>query len=185
MNFNFESQYIEDESEDFPFSVYEIHGVRKIKELSQQLQTLQNFRVATLQYRFRPKTSMYPEKKGEKYRIAKRNFKKTSSKFLKIIGENVSNESKLKRFLEKSILSKEKKYFSFLSSLKDVTEEFFTWLHRLAELEIHLHPKQLKSVVKLAMDAFIVSGILKCWASKFYEELRLNYLLVLLKTQSY
>ncbi len=180
MNFNLENPYIENESEEIPYSLYEIHGVIKIKELSQQLQTFQNYKAATVRYRFSPKNITVPLKKDKLYNKIKRKFKVSHSEFIKIFqkirGNTISFEDELKQLLERAIFMGDKRSLTLFSNLKDVIEELFTALHQFSEHEMYLRPQQLKMIVKLTQNACIVYEITKNWASKFYKELRLNYL---------
>jgi len=180
MTFNFDSPYIEDESEEIPSSLFEIHGVRKIEELSQQLQALQNFKTAIIRFRFYPKHILSSEKKDEEYEESNKNLEKTYSKFKDIL-KKIDRKSKsievvLKNLVNSVIITEDKRNKHLLSNLKDVTEQFFTVLHNLSETEIFLHPNRLKSIVKLTQEACIVNKIINSWSSKFYEELEQNYL---------
>ena len=178
MNFNFENLYMEYDADDIPYSMYKIHGVNKIRELSRQLRTFLNYKTATIQYRFRPKFIVYPDKIGIKYNQTKENLKHLASKFIKLLstisGNGVSYEVELKRLIIS--LSEDKLSKSLLTDLKDVTQKLFTTVHALSEQEIPLHPKFLKFITNLSQEACKVLKILNSWASGFYEELRINYL---------
>ena len=177
MNFNFENQYIEYDSDDIPYSLYEIHGVNKIRELSRQLRTFLNYKTAMIQYRFRPKTATYPDRVDEKYKETERSLKQLASKFIKLLanirGNGFSYEIELERLVFNLAYDKIRK--SLLTELKDVTQKLFTTIHALSEQEIHLHPKFLKFIANLTQEACTVFKILNNWASGFYEELRVNY----------
>jgi hypothetical protein len=178
MNFNFENHYIEYDSDDIPYSLYKIYGLNKIRELSRQLQKFLNYKSATIQYRFRPKTIVCPNAVNKKYRETERNLKQLASKFIKLLsiirGNSVSYEVELKRLLDS--LAEGKISRSSLTDLSDITQELFTTIHILSEQEIHLHPKLLKFIANLSQEACKVLKILNSWASGFYEELRVNYL---------
>ncbi len=177
MNFNFENPYIEYDSDEIPYSLYEIHGVNKIKELSRQLRTFLNYKTAMIQYRFRPKTATYPDRVDEKYKETERSLKQLASKFIKLLanirGNGFSYEIELERLVFNLAYDKIRK--SLLTELKDVTQKLFTTIHALSEQEIHLHPKFLKFIANLTQEACTVFKILNNWASGFYEELRVNY----------
>ncbi len=178
MNFNFEDPYIKYDADDIPYSLYKLHGVNKIRELSRQLRTFLNYKTATIQYRFRPKVITYPDRLGIKYNQTKENLKHLASKFIKLLstirGNGVSYEDELKRLIIS--LSEDKIRKSLLTNLKDVTQKLFTTVHALSEQEIQLHPKFLKFIANLSQEACKVLKILNGWASGFYEELRVNYL---------
>jgi len=178
MNFNVENPYIEYDGEDIPYSMYEIHGVNKIRELSRQLRTILNYKTATIQYRFRPKFITYPHRLDIKYNQTKENLKHLASKFIKLLsnikGNGVSYEVELKRLIIS--LSENKISKSLLTDLKNVTQKLFITVHALSEQEIQLHPKFLKFITNLSHEACKVLKILNSWASVFYEELRINYL---------
>lgn len=177
MNFDLENPYIEYESDDIPYSLYEIHGVNKIRELSRQLRTFLNYKTAMIQYRFRPKTATYPDRVEEKYKETERSLKQLALKFIKLLanirGNSFSYEIELERLVFNLAYDKIRK--SLLTELKDVTQKLFTTIHALSEQEIHLHPKFLKFIANLTQEACIVFKILNNWASGFYEELRVNY----------
>lgn len=177
MNFDLENPYIEYESDDIPYSLYEIHGVNKIRELSRQLRTFLNYKTAMIQYRFRPKTATYPDRVEEKYKETERSLKQLALKFIKLLanirGNSFSYEIELERLVFNLAYDKIRK--SLLTELKDVTQKLFTTIHKLSEQEIHLHPKFLKFITNLTQEACIVFKILNNWASGFYEELRVNY----------
>ena len=177
MNFNFENPYIEYDSDDIPYSLYEIHGVNKIRELSRQLRTFLNYKTAMIQYRFRPKTATYPDRVDEKYKETERSLKQLASKFIKLLanirGNGFSYEIELERLVFNLAYDKIRK--SLLTELKYVTQKLFTTIHALSEQEIHLHPKFLKFIANLTQEACTVFKILNNWASRFYEELRVNY----------
>ena len=177
MNFNFENPYIEYDSDDIPYSLYEIHGVNKIRELSRQLRTFLNYKTAMIQYRFRPKTATYPDRVDEKYKETERSLKQLASKFIKLLanirGNGFSYEIELERLVFNLAYDKIRK--SLLTELKYVTQKLFTTIHALSEQEIHLHPKFLKFIANLTQEACTVFKILNNWASGFYEELRVNY----------
>ena len=177
MNFNFENPYIEYDSDEIPYSLYEIHGVNKIRELSRQLRTFLNYKTAMIQYRFRPKTATYPDRVDEKYKETERSLKQLASKFIKLLanirGNGFSYEIELERLVFNLAYDKIRK--SLLTELKDVTQKLFTTIHALSEQEIHLHPKFLKFIANLTQEACTVFKILNNWASGFYEELRVNY----------
>ena len=177
MNFNFENPYIEYDSDYIPYSLYEIHGVNKIRELSRQLRTFLNYKTAMIQYRFRPKSATYPDRVDEKYKETERSLKQLASKFIKLLtnirGNGFSYEIELERLVFSLASDKIRK--SLLTELKDVTQKLFTTIHALSEQEIHLHPKFLKFIANLTQEACTVFKILNNWASGFYEELRVNY----------
>jgi len=177
MNFNFENPYIDYDSDDIPYSLYEIHGVNKIRELSRQLRTFLNYKTAMIQYRFRPKTATYPDRVEEKYKETERSLKQLALKFIKLLanirGNSFSYEIELERLVFNLAYDKIRK--SLLTELKDVTQKLFTTIHALSEQEIHLHPKFLKFIANLTQEACTVFKILNNWASRFYEELRVNY----------
>jgi len=177
MNFNFESPYIEYDSDDIPYSFYETYGLNKIKELSRQLQTFLNYKAATIQYRFRPKKTPCFDRVDIRYKEIEVNFKHLASKFIKLLsqirGNGISYEVELKRIMNNFNLDDKRK--EFLRDLKCLTNDLFTSIHILSEQEIHLHPKLMKFIVNLTREACTVCKILNNWSSSFYDELRINY----------
>ncbi len=180
MNFDLENPYIEYESDDIPYSLYEIYGVSKIKELSRQLRTFLNYKITIIQYRFRPKNITFPDGEDKKYKEIKKSFKTLASKFinllLKIRGCGVPYEIEVKKLLDRVIHMEDKMSGSLLADLKEITQKLFIKIHALSEHEMHLHPKLLKFIIKLTQEACSVIKSINNWASDFYEELRVNYL---------
>jgi len=99
MSLNFEGSYLEYDSDDIPFSLYEIHGLNKIKELSRQLRTYINFKTATMQYRFRPKNITGLNGVDEKCHETKKNLKQNASKFIKLLFKIKGNPSRILKIL--------------------------------------------------------------------------------------
>jgi hypothetical protein len=180
MNFNYESPYIEYDSDELPYSFYEIHGLTKIRELSRQLRTFLNYKTATMQYRFRPKTISYQTGADKKCAESKKKLKQIASEFMqllkKIKGNGISYESELIRILERVRFTEDKISHDLLTNLRKTTQNLFITIHELSEQEIHIQPKFLKFCVNITQEACTVFKILNNWASGFYEELRLNYL---------
>ncbi|TFG11631.1 MAG: hypothetical protein EU531_11375 [Promethearchaeota archaeon] len=180
MNFNSEDSYIEYDSENLPYSLYEIHGLNKIRELSRQLRTFINYKTATIQYRFRPKTINYLTAVNKNCSETKKKLKQIATEFIhlltKIKGKGISYESELIRMLERVRLAEDMISHNLLTTLRETTQNLFISIYELSEGEIHLNPKFLKFTVNLTQEACIVSKILNNWASGFYEELRVNYL---------
>jgi len=179
MNFNFESPYIEYDSENFPYSLYEIHGLNKIRELSRQLRTFINYKTATMKYRFRPKIITSLIGVDSKYNEIKRKLKQNSTIFIKLLhkikGDGISYKVELVKLQERIKFSRNKFSRDILTDLRDVTQKLFLTIHELSEHELHLHPEFLKFTVNLSQEACTVFKILNNWASGFYEELSVNY----------
>jgi len=179
MNINFESPYMEYDSDGIPYSLYEIHGLNKIRELSRQLRTLVNFKTATIRHRFRPKTISYLTVVDKKCAETKKKLKQIASEFLqlltKIKGNGISYESELIRISERVKFAKDMISHNLLTGLRETTQNLFITIHKLSEQEIHLQPKFLKFCVNIIQEACTVLKILYHSVSGFYEELRLNY----------
>jgi len=179
MNFNLDDPYLEYESDDIPYNLYEIHGVGKIKELSQQLRSFFNYKTAIMRYRFCPKNSTYSDGEDKIYKKTKTKFKTLASKFLKLLYKIRKNsdsyEVELRNLIERLILTEDKTNKNLITDLKDSTQELFTLIHVLSEQKIYLHPKLLKFIVKLVQEACVVFQILNYQALEFYEELKKNY----------
>ena len=179
MNFNFENPYIENDSEDLPYNLYEIYGVNKIKELSGQLRVFLSLKAATIQYRFSSKDNLYLNDNDKRYKVSKRNFKTLGSKFLKLLinvrKSSKSYEVELEQLIKNLLLTGDKVSKGLIAELKKTTEELFTSTNKLSEQDIHLHPKLLRFILKLTQEMCLVNQVLNNWASKFYQELRLNY----------
>ena len=180
MEFNFDNPYIEYSSNELPYELYEIYGVRKINELSRQLQTFLNYKSATIQYRFRSKNLNLPIDKDIIYKELKGNLKSLAFRFIKLLrkirGNGVSYEIEINKLLNRDSLRKDRLSKKLLTDLKDVTEKLFTIIHLLSDLEIHLHPKFLKFITNITQDMVLVFKIFNNWASSFYEELGTNYI---------
>lgn len=159
MNFNFDSPYIEYDSDEIPYSMYETYGIKRIKELSRQLRTFLNYKAATMQYRFHPKTIPCYDKR-ENGRESR--FTQLASQFIKMLnqikGNGLSYEVELKRKMLDLVIDKEGK--TQIIELKSLTEQLFTNIHLLSEQEIHLNPLLLKFILNLSQEACKVYSIL-------------------------
>jgi len=177
MNFNFESPYIEYDSDDIPYSFYEIHGIKKIRKLSRQLRTFLNYKAATIQYRFHPKVIPCYYRVEKKFNEIEVKFKQLALKFIKLLtqikGSGISYEVELQRKL--LVLAVDNVSKKHVTELKCLTEQLFTKIHLLSEQEIHLDPLFLKFIINLSQEACVVFKILNNWASGYYDELGLNY----------
>ena len=177
MNFNFDNPYIEYDSDDKLYSFYEMQGVNKINELSRQLRSFLNYKAAIIQYRFCTKNIPCYDRVDKKYKEIEVNFKHLASKFIKLLsifsGNRNSYEAELQRVVNNLVVDKKNK--ELISDLKTLTEKLFTSIHILSEQEIHLHPILLKFIINLTQEACKVNKILNHWASRYYEELRVNY----------
>ena len=180
MKFDLENPYTEFESEDIPYSLYEIYGVSKIKELSRQLRTFLNYKAATIQYRFCPKSLISLDRVDKMFKETKKSFETAAFKFIKLLlkikGTGGSYEAELKRLTLRFFLTDDKIPHNLLADLREVTQKLIINIHALSEQEIHLDPKLLKIIVNLARDTCIVSKIINEWSSEFYHELSVNYL---------
>lgn len=177
MNFNFENLYIEYDSDEIPYSMYETYGINRIKELSRQLRTFLNYKAATIEYRFNPKKITCYDKRQNEREVR---FKQVTSKFIRLLdqikGNGVSYEIELKR--KTYDLVKDKVSKTQIIELKSITEQLFINIHLLSEQEIHLNPLLFKFILNLSQEACKVYSILNNWASGYYGELSLNYSLL-------
>jgi len=137
-----------------------------------------NFKVATIQYRFRPKKIVSYYKVDNKYKDTEASLKNLALKFIKLLsqikGNGVSYEAELERIVVNP--AEYKKNIIQITDLKSITQKLFTTIHSLSEQEIHFYPRFLKFITNLTQEMCTVLKKLTFWASGFYEELRLNYL---------
>ena len=168
--------YTESELDALFNDIYEIEGVRKIKELSRQLRTFFNYKAEVIQFRFQSNVpSNYDPNKSctnNTFYTQKQKIESLSHKFISLL-------KSIKR--DDSTLEQEIYYLHFdknpirLNKLSNVTEKISSLIHSFSEGSIHDHPKFLKFIVILSKNIIFVKKCLNAEFYAFYDELEINY----------
>ncbi|MHA1625677.1 MAG: hypothetical protein ACTSWH_11165 [Promethearchaeota archaeon] len=168
--------YTESELDDLFSDIYEIEGVRKIKELSRQLRTFFNYKAEVIQFRFR---SNVPSNHDPNKSCSNNTFYTQKQKIESLSHEFISLLKSIKR--DDSTLEQEIYYLHFdknpirLNKLSNVTEKISSLIHSFSEGSIHDHPKFLKFIVILSKNIIFVKKCLNAEFYAFYDELEINY----------
>ncbi|MHA1104357.1 MAG: hypothetical protein ACTSPN_01415 [Promethearchaeota archaeon] len=168
--------YTESELDDLFSDIYEIEGVRKIKELSRQLRTFFNYKAEVIQFRFR---SNVPSNHDPNKSCTNNTFYTQKQKIESLSHEFISLLKSIKR--DDSTLEQEIYYLHFdknpirLNKLSNVTEKISSLIHSFSEGSIHDHPKFLKFIVILSKNIIFVKKCLNAEFYAFYDELEINY----------
>ena len=177
MKLDFESPYIEFDSDDALYRNYEIQGVKKINELSRQLRTFLNYKAAIIKYRFQPNHS--PKNHYKVYKLNENTAKlqKIASRFIELLNQLKGDGFSYKIGLRRKLLDLlvDKTAMHQIKGIRSITEQLFAIISLLSDQEIHLDPFLLKFIINLSQEACTVYKILNDWASGYYDELRLNY----------
>lgn len=168
--------YTESEIDALFNDIYEIEGVRKIKELSRQLRTFFNYKAEVIQFRFQ---SNVPSNHVPNKSYTSSTFYTQKQKIESLSHELISLLKNIKR--DDSTLEQEIYYLHFdknstrLNKLSNVTEKIFRLIHYFSEGSIHNHPKFLKFIFTLAKNIIFVKKCLNAEFYTFYDELEINY----------
>ncbi len=166
-NFDFESEYNEIFS-----GWYEIKGVRKIKELSRQLRTFFNYKMAVIRYRFRSDLNSLEEELNITSLTQKKSLESLSYEFLTLL-KKIKHEGYP---LEDSIrLLYCENNEAQIDKLSAIMEKISILIHYFSEESIRDHPRFLKFIVVLAQNISMVKKCLYTQFSEFYRELEINY----------
>ena len=167
-----EDPYIGAEYDDLINDLYEVEGVRKIKELSRQLRTFFNYRAEVIRYRFRSNPILSKNLTDTKFYTQKQKIESISHEFISLLKSIKKSGQTLEQEIQ-SLYSEKNK--SRIKELSVITEKLSILIHYFSEESIHDHPKLIKFIVKLAQYIFLVKKNLYAQFSEFYGELELNY----------
>lgn len=174
------SSFLEYEAESKYLEWYSVEGSKRLSELSRQLRTFLNYRSAIIQLRFsRSQTSSDSFKKDI---ILKRNSEllSLSSRYTtltnKVGVEELSVAEKIRILMQKIKIQPKRLHLDILKEIKYLGNEMWKNIHILSEFDLHFHPQVLNMVIKIACILSNVEGIFFLPFSKFYCELKRNYL---------
>jgi hypothetical protein len=167
-----EDPYLESEFEENFNDLYEIEGIKKIKELSRQLRTFFNYKTEVIRYRFR--SSLIPAKNytNTKFFSQKQKIESFTYEFITILKKIKKPAQILEQGIRSLFFCNNKIQ---LKNLSEITEKLFILLHSFSEENLHAHPKFLKFNVILAKNICLVKKCLYAQFSEFFEELEINY----------
>ena len=167
-----EDPYLESEFEENFNDLYEIEGIKKIKELSRQLRTFFNYKTEVIRYRFRP--NLIPTKNcaNTKFFSQKQKIESFTYEFITILKKIKKPTQILEQGIRSLFFDNDKIQ---LKNLLEITEKLFILLHYFSEENLHTHPKFLKFNVILAKNICLVKKCLYAQFSEFFEELEINY----------
>ena len=151
---------------------YEIEDLIKIKELSRQLRTFFNYKMAALRYRFRTDPFLAENYIDTKFIDQKQEVEALTHEFTTILKKLKSSTQPLEVGTRSLFFNTNNEH---IRKLSETTEKLFIIIHRLSEENIQDHPKFLKFVIVLAKNICLVKKILSAQFSQFYSELEINY----------
>ena len=167
----FEDPYIESDYNEIFNKLYEVEGVRKIKELSRQLRTFFNYQSEVIRYRFRSSTNLI-ENTNTKFFIQKQKLESLSNEFIIILKNLKKPTQTIEEGIHSLFFDNDK---TTIKNLSEITEKISILLHYFSEENIHYHPIFLKFITVLAQEIYSVKKCLNAEFSEFYEELEMNY----------
>jgi len=171
------THYIEDsdfssEYDNIFNDLYEIEGVRKIKELSRQLRTFFNYKTEVIRYRFRSNSNSLENETTTKFLTQKQKVESTSHEFITLLKIVKKHGQTLEEGIRSLYYENNKSHIYKLSTL---TEKLSILIHIFSEESIHDHPRFLKFIVVLVKNICLVKKCLHAQFSEFYGELEINY----------
>lgn len=167
-NSDFESEYDEIFS-----GWYEIKGVRKIKELSRQLRTFYNYKMAAIRYRYQSDLNSLEEGLNITSLIQKKkSLESLSHEFLTLLKKIKHEGNPLEDCIRLLYCENNK---AQIDKLSVIIEKISILIHYFSEESIHEHPRFLKFIVVLAQNISLVKKCLYTQFSEFYRELEINY----------
>jgi len=171
------THYIEDPYNELQYDEifndwYEIEGIRKIKELSRQLRTFFNYKAELIRYRFRSNILPVKNYKDPNFYTQKQEIESKTHEFISLLKNIKKNGQTLEQGI-RSLYSNNN--ITRIKELSVITEKLSILIHAFSEESIHVHPRFIKFVVKLAQNIYLVKKNLYAQFSEFYNELELNY----------
>jgi hypothetical protein len=171
------AHYIEDsdfrsEYDNLFNDLYDIGGVRKIKELSRQLRTFFNYKTEVIRYRFRSNSISLENETTTKFLTQKQNVESLSHEFITLLKKVKKHGQTLEEGIRSLYYENNKSQINKLSAL---TEKLSILIHIFSEESIYDHPRFLKFIVVLVKNICLVKKCLHAQFSEFYGELEINY----------
>lgn len=177
-----ESPYLDYDEDNIFLEWYLIEGEDRIKELSRQLRSFLNYKKSIIYLRFSRSQSFNYTKKEDLVIKKERALNTLTSRLitlLKMIGsENDLISERIIELITKLKSNPNKLELDQIKMLNSLSNEIWTLLHILSELEIHHHPRLLKRILVIASISCEIKSALFPFFSKYYLELKKNYLLL-------
>lgn len=151
---------------------FEIEGVGKIKELSRQLRTFFNYRMAVIRYRFQSDLNPLEKRLNTTDFTQKRKLESLSYEFIAVLKEVKHEGYPLEDGIRSLYYDNKKAEFDKLSA---ISEKISNLIHYFSEKNIHHHPRFLKFIVVLAQNISLVKKCLNTQFNEFFSELEINY----------
>jgi len=164
--------YLDEELEVNFNELYEVEGIRKIKELSRQLRTVFNYKSEVIKYRYRYTLSPTVNQASTTFLSQKQKIEALTHEFIEMLKKINDTDQTLEQgirnlfFLDKT---------TRLKKLSKISEQLFILIHYFSEESLHRHPKFLRFITILAQDICLVKKCLYAQSSEFFEELGTNY----------
>lgn len=159
---------------------YSMEGSKRISELSRQLHSFLNYKSAIIRFRFSGsregdnalKKDPIMKREGELFSLSSR-----YATLLKMIGvEGRTVTEKILILMERVKAQPNDFEINLLKEIKQLVDEIWKIFHILSESEIHHHPRLLQVAIKIASISCSVESAYFWPFSRFYEELKKNYL---------
>jgi len=161
---------------------YSIEGAERLNELSRQLRTFLNFKKSLIHLRF-SKSEIYTKnsdiEQHIKYKSELINSMSRMITLLKDIRiEDDKISEKIQKMLEESRISPRNADLNKIKEIKSLNYNIWKFIHILSELENHKRPRFLETVLNVSSILCEISAPFFLPFSRFYYELKTNYLLL-------
>jgi len=171
------NDYIEDTTFESEFdetigNLYEIEGLKKIKELSRQLRTFFNYKTEVIKVRFRSNANITNNYVNTNFYGHKQEVESLSYEFITILKGLKRSTETIEEGIQNLFFENNK---TQLIKLLELVEKLFKLIHIFAEEEICSHPRFLKFIVILTKNVCMTKKCLNAQFKEFYEELEINY----------
>ena len=171
------NDYIEDTTFESEFdetigNLYEIEGLKKIKELSRQLRTFFNYKTEVIKVRFRSNANITNNYVNTNFYGHKQEVESLSYEFITILKGLKRSTETIEEGIQNLFFENNK---TQLIKLLELVEKLFKLIHIFAEEEICSHPRFLKFIVILTKNVCMTKKCLNSQFKEFYEELEINY----------
>ena len=180
MSFDLDNSYLDNEVDDLVLGLYEIEGVRKINELSRQVRSLLSLKTNTIRYRFRSNSNISTKLQDIKFYENKKQFESLALRFIKLLNKinRISTrdlEEEIQFLFYQLTFKRNHLSKSLLKELEDLTFQVFMKIHYFSEQDLYNHPKFLKTLIQIAIEACKTRKNMNFAFSEFYAELGENY----------
>lgn len=168
----FEDSYIDLEYNEYFNELYEVEGVRKIRELSRQLRTFFNYQSEVTRYRFQSSSNVVENILKTKFFIQKQKIESLTNEFIILLKKLKTSAHTIEEGIQSLFFGNDK---TRIYQLSGITEKLLILIHYFSEEDIHNNPRFLKFITLLAQNICLVKKCLNAQFSDFYEELGINY----------